>query len=153
MSRATAAGGTSASADGAASAAGLGGYLGRSAQPLISLVFLLPFIVVYELGTRLLLTDPVQGTQHIVAFTMMQKFFGLFGASGQHLPALAVVSILVAWHVARRDAWAISPPTLLGMAVEGIVLALPLIVFGRLIAQISVLSAPAGQTLRETVIL
>src|SRR5688572_26877555 len=111
MSRATAAAGQSSDLAGS-SAAGLAGYLGRSAQPLTSLVFLLPFIVVYELGTRFLLTDPVKGTQHIVAFTMMQKFFAFFGAYVQLLPAMAVVSILIAWHLARRDAWTINLPTL-----------------------------------------
>jgi hypothetical protein len=125
------------------------GYLSRSARPLTSLVFLLPFIVIYELGTRLL-SDPVKGTQHIVAFTMMQQFFALFGAYGRHLPAMAVAAILLAWHIARRDAWNVSLPTLLTMVVESIVLAWPIIVFGVLLTRLLPLSATTtgtGQTL------
>ena len=130
-----------------------GGYLAHSASPLSSLVFLLPFIVLYELGTRLLLTDPVQGTQHIVAFTMMQRFFALFGANGRHLPALAVVAILLTWHIARKDTWRVRFPTLLGMAVESVALGLPLIVFGVLLSRLLPMSAPAQEGLGETIVL
>jgi uncharacterized membrane protein len=61
---------------------------------------------------------------------MLQGFFALFGATGRHLPALAVVSILLAWHIARKDCWSISLRTLLGMAAESVALGVPLIVFG-----------------------
>jgi hypothetical protein len=129
-------------------------YLNLSTRPLTSLVFLLPFIIVYEVGTRLLLTDPVQGTHHIVAFTMLQRFFALFGATGRHLPALAVVSILLAWHIARKDSWTISLPTLLGMAGESIALGLPLIVFGVGLARLfPAMSTAKGVNLGETVVL
>ena len=129
------------------------GYLGRSARPLTSLVFLLPFIVMYELGTRLWLTDPVNGTQHIVAFTMMQDFFALFGAYGRHLPALAVAAILLAWHVARKDAWHVNPGTAFGMVVESAALGVPLIVFALMMARFYPLAATTGQGTTETVIL
>jgi hypothetical protein len=45
----------------------------------------------------------VQATQHDVASPMLQRFCALFGSTGRHLPALAVVSILLAWHIARKD--------------------------------------------------
>lgn len=134
--------------------AAAGSYLSRSTRPLTSLVFLLPFILLYEIGTRLLLTDPVQGTHHIVAFTLLQRFFAIFGATGRHLPALAVVSILLAWHVAKKDTWTVSLPTLLGMVAESIALGLPLIVFGVGIARLfPSLSAPTASGLPRTVIL
>jgi membrane protease YdiL (CAAX protease family) len=153
MSRAAVAGGSAKLAD-SGNAAAAATYLSRSTRPLTSLVFLLPFIILYELGTRLLLTDPVQGTHHIVAFTLLQRFFALFGATGRHLPALAVVSILIAWHVARKDNWTVSLPTLLGMAAESIALGLPLIVFGVGLARLfPALSASTGAGLPRTVIL
>jgi hypothetical protein len=132
---------------------GSAGYLTRSARPLTSLVFLLPFIVIYELGTRFLLTDPVQGTQHIVAFTMMQRFFALFGATGRHLPALAIAAILLSWHIAKKDRWALSLPTLLGMILESVALGFPLIVFGLLLAKLFPLSSTTSEAVAETVIL
>lgn len=129
------------------------GYLGRSARPLTSLVFLLPFMVVYEVGTRLLLTDAVHGTQHIVAFTMMQDFFALFGANGRHLPALALVAILLSWHVARKDPWGVGPGTLFGMVLESIALGVPLIVFGLTMARFFPLAAGLTGGTAETVVL
>ena len=134
-------------------AASTTGYLAESSRPLMSLVFLLPFILLYEIGTRLLLTDPVHGTQHIVAFTLLQRFFAWFGATGRLLPAFAVVAILLAWHVARKDRWSVSLPTLLGMAVESIALAVPLIVFALLLARFFPLAAPAGVSMSETLVL
>lgn len=148
MSRAYAAGGES----GVAEAREVG-YLGQSARPLTSLIFLLPFMVMYEVGTRRWLTDAVHGTQHIVAFTMMQDFFALFGAYGRHLPALAVVAILLAWHIARKDAWHISPATPAGMVFESIALAVPLIVFGFAMSRFFPLAAGWSEGTTETVIL
>jgi hypothetical protein len=107
----------------------------------------------YEVGTRLWLTDAVHGTQHIVAFTMMQDFFALFGAYGRHLPALAVVAILLSWHVARHDAWQISPGTQFGMLFESVALGVPLIVFGIAMAQFFPLAAGISEGTTETVIL
>jgi hypothetical protein len=151
MSRAAVAGGSANLAESGNAAAT---YLSRSTRPLTSLVFLLPFILLYELGTRILLTDPVQGTHHIVAFTLLQRFFALFGATGRHLPALAVVSILLAWHVAKKDSWTISLPTFLGMAVESVALGLPLIVFGVALARVfPAMSTPTAAGLPRTVIL
>ena len=103
------------------------GYFHCSELPLLSLVFLLPLIVLYELGTWRFAYDPVHNTeQRIIAFTMMQEFFQLFGATGRYLPAMAVVGMLLAWHIARRDPWHVQMPYVLGMAIECIVLAVPL---------------------------
>ena len=129
------------------------GYLGRSARPLASLVFLLPFMVVYEVGTRLLLTDAANQTQHIIAFTMMQDFFALFGAYGRHLPALAVVAILLSWHIARKDSWRVGPGTLFGMGLESVALGVPLIVFGLTMTRFFPLAAGLTEGTRETIIL
>src|SRR5438045_2871745 len=75
------------------------GYLRKAELPLSSLAFLLPLIVLYELGTRYVLNAPVHsgsaGGQRIIAFTLMQQFFNFFGASGRYLPALAVTGILL----------------------------------------------------------
>jgi hypothetical protein len=98
------------------------GYFQISELPLTSLVFLLPLLITYELGTRYYAPE----ISHIRAFTWMQGMFRFFGASGHHLPALAVVGILLAWHIARRDAWNVNPKHLFGMALESVVLAVPL---------------------------
>ncbi len=153
MSRATAPAGD-AGVEEVLDAGATAGYLGESARPLASLIFLLPFIILYELGTRLLLTDPVQGTQHIVAFTLLQRFFSALGATGRNLPALAVVAILLAWHIARKDKWTFKLTTLLGMSLESVALGVPPIVFGLVLARFfSPLNTAVGESLGETIIL
>ena len=107
------------------------GYFARSELPLVSLAFLLPFIVLYEVGTWQFASDPVRQTeQRIIAFSLMQDFFRFFGATGRYLPAMAVVLILVCWHVARQDPWRVEPRYLLGMLGESLLLALPLLGIG-----------------------
>jgi membrane protease YdiL (CAAX protease family) len=133
VSRAGAAGGAGASSKKSSSSARTpSGYFQRSELPLTSLAFLLPLVVLYEMGTRAWVTDPVHQTeQRIIAFNLMARFFELFGATGKYLPCLAVVGILLAWHVARRDKWHVKPAHVGGMALESVILALPLIVLGR----------------------
>ena len=112
------------------------GYLKRSQMPLASLVFLLPFIVLYELGTRYFAFDAVHHTeQRIIAFTLMQDFFNLFGATGKYMPPLAVVGILFAVHIAHNDPWKVQPATLAGMALESAAWGLPLLALGTLSAR------------------
>jgi membrane protease YdiL (CAAX protease family) len=111
-------------------------YLKRSQLPLASLVLLLPFIALYELGTRLFAFDAVHQTeQRIIAFTLMQDFFNLFGATGRFMPPLAVVGILLAVHIAHNDPWKVKPATLAGMAVESAAWGLPLLALGTLTAR------------------
>src|SRR4051812_39039736 len=119
MSRA----GTSAADSGNGSAgAALGrgsSYWRESELPLPSLLFLLPLIVIYEVGTRYFTSGALAGREEqVIAFTLLSRFFSLFGAHGRHLPALAVIVILLAWHIARRDRWHVTGQTLCGMALE-----------------------------------
>lgn len=111
-------------------------YLQRSELPLASLILLLPLIIIYELGTFSFTPDGVhQVEQRIIAFTLMQRFFEFFGATGKYLPALAIVGILLTWHIARNDPWRVSPTTLLGMFAEGVAWGLPLLALGTLCAR------------------
>ena len=114
------------------------GYFEHSRTPLVSLVFVLPLIVVYELGTGPAASaEAVRGTpQHIIAFTLLQQFFSLFGATGRHLPAMAVAGILIAWHVARRDPWKVRWTALGAMAAEATLLSVPLIAIGIVLAHL-----------------
>jgi membrane protease YdiL (CAAX protease family) len=117
------------------------GYFQRAEMPLTSLIFLLPLIVIYELGTHYISVTHHQGEQDIIAFKLLQRFFFFFGATGRYLPALAVVGILLAWHVARDDAWQVSISTIFGMICESFLLALPLILMGFAAARYWSLSA------------
>ena len=63
----------------------------------------------------------------VAAFSLMTRFFHACGASGRYLPALAVVAILLSWHIARRDSWKLNFHLLPLMAIESVIWALPLV--------------------------
>ncbi len=109
-------------------------YLEHSHRPLTSLVFVLPMIVIYEFSTNAwggILGD--RAPAPIIAFTLMQQFFGLFGATGRYLPAAAVFGMLLGWHVSKKYEWRVRIPYLFGMAFESLVLSVPLIALGSLL--------------------
>ncbi len=122
-------------------------YLDVSQRPLTSLLFVLPMLLLNELATGLWGHYPVErAPAAIVAFTLMQRFFSWFGATGRYLPALAVPGILIASHVARKDEWRVRFSHLFGMALESVVLSVPLIALGSLTASLFSQHLLAGLT-------
>lgn len=111
-------------------------YFQLSELPLASLLFVLPMIVVYEVGTRWYATDPIQGTeQRIVAFNLMRQFFTLMHVNLPYWPCVAVVALLLGAHWVRKDPWIVRPSTLLGMLIESALLAFPLLIAGQALVQ------------------
>jgi hypothetical protein len=106
-------------------------YAHRVHQPLQSLIFIAPLLIFYQIASTL---HPTAATQtsgpDVVAFLLMLKFFALFGAAGKILPPLAVVAILLSWHLARHDKWTFDPKLYLGMFGESILWAIPIFVIG-----------------------
>lgn len=120
-------------------------YWRRSKRPLEMLVFLLPFVVVYEIGIALFFSSDAGGTG-ILAYVLLEKLFvslGLGGA-GMALPGVLVVVALLVQHVLSRASWTLHPPTLVAMAVESLVLTLPLLIFGAAIMTATPLASVAG---------
>ncbi|MCS7034394.1 MAG: CPBP family intramembrane metalloprotease [Phycisphaerae bacterium] len=92
---------------------------------------MLPLIVVYEVGIRWYAHASGSEVQaQIAASALMRRFFLWFGATGTMLPALAVIGILLAWHIARNDPWTIRPILYMGMVLESAILTAPLIALG-----------------------
>lgn len=105
-------------------------YFNRSQRPLQSLIFLLPFLIVYEAGVLLMpVNQQVGHIQHILARSLLADLLGLFGAAGGYLPGLAVVIVLLSWHVARRDKWELDWRLNMAMGAESVALAVPLLMF------------------------
>lgn len=97
-------------------------------RPLHVLVFLLPLIGAYELGSFLYLHD-VQGRQMSVsAQKLFVDFFHAFGLAGASLPSVTLITVFLAWHVMVKDRWHVDPNTLGGMLLESIAWTLPLLV-------------------------
>jgi membrane protease YdiL (CAAX protease family) len=111
-------------------------YYHRSQQPLQALIFLSPLLLLYEAGALWLTIDAETGApQHIKARSLLGELFDLFGAGGYFMPGLAVVVILLAWHLVKKDPWRFDGRLYLGMAAESLALAVPLLIFARFWAE------------------
>lgn len=104
-------------------------YWERTRQPLQGLLFLLPLLLAYELGTLWYTSHSGVVLPELRAQKMLQLFFSFFGVGGYFLPGLIVVAVLLAWHVVRRDPWRFAPRLYAVMWVEALLLAMPPIVF------------------------
>jgi hypothetical protein len=110
-----------------------GSYFERTSRPIYAIVFLLPFIVFYEVGTLAINTDLLrrywQG--RVVAFSWLQDFLAYLGLGskfGWAATPLAVIVILAALQLASRRGWRFWLGDIFPMAFECILFAVPLIV-------------------------
>jgi hypothetical protein len=107
-------------------------YLERTSRPIYALMFLLPFIVFYELGTIFINTDVLDKSQvRVVAFVWLQQGLGYIGLGGKFAwaaPPLVVVIILLWMQLTSRKGWGFLVADVLPMAFECILLAVPLLV-------------------------
>lgn len=103
-------------------------YWDRSQWPLQALWFLLPMLLVYELGAWVYAPSDVDRLPLILAERFVGKFFEIFGVTGYYLPGFVVVILLVSWHLVRRDPWRPEPRLYLVMLVEAMLWSIPLFV-------------------------
>ncbi len=107
-------------------------YLERTSRPIYAIIFLLPFIVFYELGTIFINTDILNRSEGlVVAFVWLQKFMAYLGFGSRitwMAPAFVVVIILAALQLASGKKWNFNLSDIWLMAGECILLAVPLIV-------------------------
>ena len=117
-------------------------YLERTARPISAIIFLLPLIVFYEIGTFGINTDVLHQSQiRVVAFVWLQNLLESLGFGGKLAwvaPPLAVVVILMALQITSGKPWRFWFGDVPPMAVECILLAVPLIVLTLF------LNSPAG---------
>jgi Type II CAAX prenyl endopeptidase Rce1-like len=107
-------------------------YLERTTRPLYAIVFLLPFIVFYEIGTFLINTDVLNQSQvRVVAFVWLQHLLQYLGTSDRIAwiaPPLVVIVVLIGLQVASRKPWYFCFGDYTPMVLECTLLAVPLIV-------------------------
>ena len=122
-------------------------YLDRTSRPIYAIVFLLPFIVFYELCVFFIRTDVLNQSPILVdTFVWLQKFLGSLGFGGRPAwvaPPLVVVVILTALQITSGKRWRFWLGDVWRMAVECVLLAVPLIVLVLFINSL-------GQTQRES---
>ncbi len=106
-------------------------YFHRVHRPLQCLIFIAPLLLFYQIASFGNFTpDTGGGNWQVVAFVLMLDFFKIFGAVGNVLPLLAVIAILLCWHLARKDPWEIDPKLYGGMAAESVLWGIPFVVIG-----------------------
>ena len=107
-------------------------YFERTSRPIYAIVFLLPFIIFYEVGTFRINTDVLNELQvRVVAFVWLQKLLESLGFGGKFVwvaPPLAAIVILTALQITSKKEWRFWPGDILPMVIECTLLAVPLIV-------------------------
>ncbi|MFN8817989.1 MAG: lysostaphin resistance A-like protein [bacterium] len=110
------------------------GYWHLSTRPLHALCVVTPLIIVYEiLSLRHLVNQEAMTRQLIKAESLLSRFVELFGVAGALAPGLAIITILLVWHLVNKDRWRVQPPVLGGMVIESALWAIPLLVLGALL--------------------
>lgn len=98
-------------------------YQVETRRPIVSLAFVVPLLLIYELGILLLGNEAIRnGLDEMLRFHMYQLGIGEMLI----LPVLTV-AILLCLHHKHKDRWNIRPLVLLGMIVESIFLGLILL--------------------------
>ncbi|MFH0911318.1 MAG: CPBP family intramembrane glutamic endopeptidase [Planctomycetota bacterium] len=128
-------------------------YLEESRRPIVSLVFVLPILIAYEAGVRLM---NLGRTEIVVnaADALIKKALEALGIYGTLLSALSIVVILLFLQVRLRKPWRVRRATLLGMGLESALMALPLFALDRGVQAVLFLAASGGKkTVIETLVL
>jgi len=111
-----------------------GSYLESTSRPLYALLFLLPWIVVYELGTLWVNTEQygqILTRKCVVSFlwlTRLAQWIGIHPRLVWLFPGFVVVVILLCWHLAGGQPWRARLKWLGWMALESVLLAVPLLI-------------------------
>jgi len=125
-------------------------YAHYSATPWASLLFILPLLLLHEIGIALYGGLPPASEHRITAFVLMARFFDRVGATAPFLPAMAIITILLMWHIATeegglaRGGWNIRPRAIFAMGAESLAWAVPLIGIYYIFGPSQVQFAPAG---------
>ncbi|MBL8811554.1 MAG: CPBP family intramembrane metalloprotease [Planctomycetaceae bacterium] len=105
-------------------------YWNEAKTPLASLLFLLPWIAVYEFGVLALNRDDPDSVRNGADFWMRSLLTS--AGAGQLLLPVLVIAILLSWHFLRRNPWHVRLETQVGMLAESLLLAIALVAFGQL---------------------
>lgn len=117
--------------------AGLPWYFHLSTQPLQILLFLIPLIALYAIGTWQYGTDPQTGNViTISAYERLVDFYAIFGVTGLYLPGITLIIVLFVWHILKHDTWQVHPGVPLVMWIESWILALPLLVTDQVLTRL-----------------
>lgn len=105
-------------------------YWSDARTPLSSLLFLIPWIVVYEFGVHVMGQDQPDIVRNGADFWMRSVLSQLGFGEGLLLPGI-VVTMLLIWHILRKNPWHVRFETQFGMLAESLLLAICLVAVGQ----------------------
>ncbi|NIA06282.1 MAG: CPBP family intramembrane metalloprotease [Actinobacteria bacterium] len=107
------------------------GYITATTRPLNCLVFLLPIIVLHQVGV-LIFAIYCPGGEPLInaAFGILRGILSLLGFNAFYLPGFLVIGSLLIWHWVKGYPWQVRARTILGMAIESFLFAWPVLVLG-----------------------
>lgn len=105
------------------------GYWQQARRPLVSLAFVLPLILVYEIGVVWLGGDALRNGVDVY----LRNALDTIGLSQYFLLPVATCCILLAWHHVAGQPWRLRIATLLGMLLESLTLAFLLLVLAQIL--------------------
>jgi len=100
-----------------------------------SLVFILPMLIVFEVGTYLSRASEINAGSQLVATYLIERLVRVVGEYGFYFPGLLVVVILLACHFLAKHPWKFDVFVLAGMTGESLIWTVPLLVFERILNQ------------------
>jgi hypothetical protein len=105
-------------------------YWSEARRPLVCLLFLLPWIAIYELGVLMLSDNDPNQIRNGADYWMRSVLSSAGLGQILLLPGL-VFFVLLTWHLVRRHSWRVRLDTQVGMLAESFLLAVALIVVGQ----------------------
>jgi membrane protease YdiL (CAAX protease family) len=104
-------------------------YWELSRRPLVSLAFIAPILLAYELGVLTL----GSGQPRNAADVWLRQLLGALGFGQYLLLPLLTCGVLLGWHHVRNDPWRIRPRVLGVMWLEALVLGVALLAFANVL--------------------
>ncbi len=129
-------------------------YWRDARRPLSCLIFLLPLLIVYEVGVLWVGGDSAATVRNGADY-WMRSILHAAGFNFSFLLPILVAGGLLVWHKISKNAWHVSLDTLIGMLAESVLSAFLLIVLGQLqdlvFQELSIsASVPARITVMQT---
>lgn len=126
----------------------MGEYARTARTPLHILAFLLPLVVIYEVGLALN-HDELSSTGGVRAWAMIAGAMETLGISpstvvGYSLPAAVIVVVLLLWHMLEKRPWRLKPSVVLLMFAEAVAWMVPLLLFAGVLTKLSQSPGPAA---------
>ena len=107
-------------------------YWKTTRRPLPCLAFVLPILIAYEAGV-VWLGGPTADALRAGADAWVRHGLANLGLTDRWLLPIALASGLMAWQAVERRDWRFHPATLVGMAIESLILAVALVGLSKLV--------------------